>query len=86
MQGARQARRELPSLPALEGRDTRHTARRDALLTSASVSELTSANGRLGFKKDGLFKAVIDAEKAIDKIATGDESVEQLIKGALKIL
>ena len=26
------------------------------------------------------------AEKAIDKIATGEESVEQLIKGALKIL
>lgn len=26
------------------------------------------------------------AEKAIDKISTGDESVEQLIKGALKIL
>ncbi|MDG1331561.1 MAG: Holliday junction branch migration protein RuvA [Crocinitomicaceae bacterium] len=33
----------------------------------------------LGFDKKS-------AEKAIDKIATGDESVEQLIKGALKIL
>jgi Holliday junction DNA helicase RuvA len=33
----------------------------------------------LGFDKKA-------AEKAIDKIATGDESVEQLIKGALKIL
>lgn len=33
----------------------------------------------LGFDKKA-------AEKAIDKIATGEESVEQLIKGALKIL
>ncbi len=33
----------------------------------------------LGFDKKS-------AEKAIDKIATGEESVEQLIKGALKIL
>lgn len=33
----------------------------------------------LGFDKKA-------AEKAIEKIATGDESVEQLIKGALKIL
>ncbi|MFK7785994.1 MAG: Holliday junction branch migration protein RuvA [Crocinitomicaceae bacterium] len=33
----------------------------------------------LGFDKKA-------AEKAIDKIATGEESVEQLIKGALKVL
>ena len=33
----------------------------------------------LGFDKKA-------AEKALDKISTGDESVEQLIKGALKIL
>ncbi|MFT5779597.1 MAG: Holliday junction DNA helicase RuvA [Crocinitomicaceae bacterium] len=33
----------------------------------------------LGFEKKS-------AEKAIDKISTGDESVEQMIKGALKIL
>lgn len=33
----------------------------------------------LGFDKKA-------AEKAVDKVSTGDESVEQLIKGALKIL
>jgi len=33
----------------------------------------------LGFDKKS-------AEKAIDKISTGDESVEEIIKGALKIL
>ena len=33
----------------------------------------------LGFDKK-------NAEKALDKISTGDDTVEQLIKGALKIL
>jgi Holliday junction DNA helicase RuvA len=33
----------------------------------------------LGFDKKA-------AEKAIDKISTGEESVEEIIKGALKIL
>jgi len=40
-----------------------------------ALTALTS----LGFDKKS-------AEKAIDKISTGEESVEQLIKGALKIL
>ncbi|MBL4862232.1 MAG: Holliday junction branch migration protein RuvA [Crocinitomicaceae bacterium] len=38
-----------------------------------------TALASLGFDKKS-------AEKAIDKISTGDETVEQLIKGALKIL
>lgn len=46
---------------------------------NTSRFEALTALVSLGFDKKS-------AEKAIDKIATGEESVEQLIKGALKIL
>ena len=46
---------------------------------NTSRFEALTALISLGFDKK-------QAEKAIDKIATGDESVEQLIKGALRIL
>ncbi len=46
---------------------------------NTSRFEALTALASLGFDKKS-------AEKAIDKIATGEESVEQLIKGALKIL
>jgi len=46
---------------------------------NTNVFDALTALVSLGFDKKS-------AEKAIDKISTGDETVEQLIKGALKVL
>jgi holliday junction DNA helicase RuvA len=64
---------------------------KDKMLKMAFSSEnMFSANNTTRFEAlTALVSLGFDkklAEKAIDKIATGEESVEQLIKGALKIL